>query len=154
MTHISISVLLLLKCCSDNFEWLFYIHNATEALLHRILEHIQCKMTICWHVQSNMWAPSIYYITFLSICQCYLVPWGRAAQTKVISCHSYPSVEAVTMATFPARLLWDILLWPATGLVLRHLNTLLNITYGQRISWQHWVTRAEVIWTDGGGAHA
>lgn len=37
------------------------------------------------------------------------------------------------MATFPARLLCDIFLWPATGLVLRHLSTLFNITFGHRI---------------------
>lgn len=41
---------------------------------------------------------------------------------------SYPSVEAVTMATFPLRLLCDIFLCPATRLDLMHLNVDLNIT--------------------------
>lgn len=40
----------------------------------------------------------------------------------------YPSVEAVTMATFPVRLLCDMLRCPATGLDLRHLNMDLNIS--------------------------
>lgn len=41
----------------------------------------------------------------------------------------YPSVDAVTMATFPVRLLYDIILPPETGLVKRHFDTALNITY-------------------------
>lgn len=38
------------------------------------------------------------------------------------------------MATFPARLLRDMLLWPAAGIVLRrHLKAVLSMTCEQRI---------------------
>lgn len=51
------------------------------------------------------------------------------AVTMASTVYVYPSVEAVTMATFPARLLYDIVVPPATELVRRRLVTALNITY-------------------------